>query len=58
MKILFPLLLILGLTASVPAAPARPAGARLPLLAELRDPQALRRAFVLREILGPAKGLQ
>lgn len=32
--------------------------ARGQLLAELRDPQSLRRAFVLREVLGPPAGLR
>lgn len=44
--------------AAAVGAPARSSAARLRLMQDLRDPESLRRAFVLREVLGPPVGLR
>jgi hypothetical protein len=44
--------------AAAEAEPAQRSAARGKLMVELRDPQALKRAFVLREVLGPPVGLR
>ena len=44
--------------AAAQAEPAQRTAARGRLLGDLRDPQALKRAFVMREVLGPPVGLR
>jgi len=44
--------------ATAEAEPAQRTAARGRLLGDLRDPQALKRAFVMREVLGPPVGLR